>query len=163
MELKEQIKKELLDQKEKKQKLLIEQNSKLKEITLFTKPEHPICKNYIKYFTENGIKFKEKDITKYPEVISTVQLSTAPIIQVNKEYLVHGREFNNPQQCTNVLRHFANPDYIVPSSEIRLIESIKNLNSNIGKQFQNLNRQIQPIVKILNQLAEEEKNEQKNN
>ena len=156
MELKEQIKQELLNQKEEEKNKNIEENSKLKEFTLFTKPDNVICKNYIKFYKEQGLKFIEKDITLYSEVISTVQLNTVPIILVNDNYLVQGRDFTNPQQSINSIRHFANPDYINPSFELKLQESIKNLNFSMSKQFQNLNRQLQPIVKIINELSKED-------
>ena len=161
MELKEQLKEELLKQKKEKQKLIIEQNSKLKEITLFIKPEHPICKNYIKYFTENGIKFKEKDISLHNEIVAIVQNNQVPVIFINDNYLVHGRDFQNPNQCINILQHLANPDFVNPSNDVKMIESIKNLNFNISKSMQNLNRQLQPIVQLLNSLREEEKEENK--
>ena len=162
MELKEQIKQELLNQKEEKKKKAIEENSKLKEITLYTRPNVPICDNFKTFFTDNGIKYNEKDLSVYKEVISTVQISAALIIHVNGEYLAHGREFQTPQQCIPLLKHYADPDYIVPSHEQRLIESIKNLNNNTAKAIQGLSRQLQPIVKIMNELAKEE-NEEKNN
>ena len=158
-ELKEQIKQELLAKKEEKQKLEIEKNSKLKEITLYTRPNIPVCDSFKKFFTENGIKFIGKDLIKYNEVISTVQISAPIIIFVNEEYLAHGREFTNPQQCVNILRHFASPDYVVPSPEVRLRESIKNLNNNMGKAIQQIARQLTPISRIMNQLAAEDKAE----
>jgi len=155
MELKEQIKQELLNQKEEQIKKNIEENSKLKEIILYTKPNNPPCENYKKFFKEQGIKFIEKDITLYNEVISTVQINTVPIIYVNENYLVQGRDFKNTQQCVNILKHFANPEYINPPFEIKLIESIKNLQFNIGQSFQNLSKQLQPIIKVMNEVAKE--------
>ena len=48
-----------------------------------------------------------------------------PVIHVNDNYLVHGRDFQGPNQSINILKHFASPDYVSPSIEQRLIESIK--------------------------------------
>ena len=162
MELKEQIKQELLDQKEEQIKKAIEENSKLKEITLYTKPNNALCENYKKFYTEQGIKFKEKDINLYFEVVSTTQTSMVPVIHVNDNYLVHGRDFLGPNQSINFLKHFASPDYVSPSIEQRLIESIKNLQWSLGKHFQGLNRQLMPITKIMNELAAEDKQEKEN-
>ena len=162
MELKEQIKGELLKQREEQIKKQKEANSKLKEITIFTKPNDKVCENYKKFYKEQGIKFKEKNVSIYNEVVSIVGTSSFPIIFVNDNYLVHGREFLNPLQSLNTIRHFANPDYVIPPFEQKLIESIKNLQFNIGKSFQNLGKQLQPIIKVMNELAQED-NEEKDN
>ena len=52
MELKEQIKGELLKQKEEKLKKEKEINSKLKEITLYTKSDNPLSKNYKEFYNK---------------------------------------------------------------------------------------------------------------
>ena len=165
MELKEQIKQELLNQKEEKRKKAIEENSKLKEITLYTSQNtKQLCENYKKFFTDNGIKFTEKDINTYGEVLSTIQMNPAgPVIQVYDSYLIHGREFTNPQQCISVLKHFANPDYVTPKMEAKIHESIKNLSNGVGKALSQINRQLMPIARVMNQLAQEEKNEKAKN
>ena len=59
MELKEQIKGELLKQKEEKQQKMVEENSKLNEIEFYSKPDHPLSENFKKVYTESGVKFKE--------------------------------------------------------------------------------------------------------
>tara|TARA_Y100001973_G_C5006656_1_gene236336 strand:- start:47 stop:556 length:510 start_codon:yes stop_codon:yes gene_type:complete len=164
MELKEQLKQELLNQKEEKLKKAREENSKLQEITMYTSQNtKQLCETYKKFFTDNGIKFIEKDLNKYGEVSSTIQMTSAgPVIQVYDSYLVHGREFANPQQCINVLKHFANPDYVIPKMEAKIHESIKNLQNNIAKTLSQMNRQLMPIVRIMNQLAAEDKAEKEN-
>ena len=96
----------------------------------------------------------------YSEVISTVQINSPIIIFVNDNYLAQGREFQTPQQSIGAIKHFANPDYVIPSFEHKLIESIKNLQFGLNKSLSGLSRQIQPITKIMNELAKEE-NEQK--
>ena len=159
MDLKSLVRNDLNKIKEKEKVENIKKNSKLKEITLYTKKNHPMCKNYLKIFTEEGIKFKEKDIEDHKVVLSTVQLANFPIIYVNKNYLVQGRDFQNPKQAANALLHFADPNYEHPPFEDRLIESIKNLNQNIQKNIGHLSKQIQPVIKILTNLAEEDKSE----
>ena len=114
MDLKAQIKGELVKQKEEKLQKEKEINSNLKEITLYTGKNNPVCENYKKYYTENGIKFKEKDISLHNEVTAIVQNNAVPVIFINDNYLVHGRDFQNPQQSTGAIRHFANPDYVNP-------------------------------------------------
>ena len=157
-DLKNLVRNDLNEIKEKETKKRIKEHSSLKEITLYTTPDNPVCENYKKHFTSEGIKFVEKDIKDNKEVLTTVQMSQIPIIHINENYLVHGREFMNPQQSVGAIKHFANPDFINPPFEDRLIESIKNLNFSMGRNIQNLNKQLQPIIRIMNQLSEEEKN-----
>ena len=160
MDLKEQIKGELIKQKEEKLQKEKEINSNLKEITLYTKKDNPICESFKKFYTENGIKFEEKDISLHNEVTAIVQNNAVPVIFINDNYLVQGRDFTNPQQSINAIRHYANPDYVVPPLNQVLLQSIKNLQFGLNKSLGNLSRQIQPIVKVMNELAKEE-NEQK--
>ena len=70
--------------------------------------------------------------------------------------MVQGRDFQNPQQCINILHHLASPDFVSPSIEMKTLESLKNLSFNMSKSIQNLNRQLNPIIKLLNSLREEE-------
>ena len=161
MDLKTQIKGELIKQKEEKLQKEKEINSNLKEITLYTGKDNPICKSFKKYYTENGIKFKEKDISLHNEIVAIVQNNQVPVIFVNDNYLVMGRDFQNPQQSIGAIRHFANPDYVTPPLNQVLLQSIKNLQFGLNKSIGNLNRQLQPIVKIMNELSKED--EQKDN
>ena len=160
MDLKEQIKGELIKQKEEKLQKEKEINSNLKEITLYTGKNNPVCESFKKFYTENGIKFEEKDISLHNEVTAIVQNNAVPVIFINDNYLVQGRDFTNPQQSINAIRHYANPDYVVPPLNQVLLQSIKNLQFGLNKSLGNLSRQIQPIVKVMNELAKEE-NEQK--
>ena len=163
-DLKDLVRNDLNEIKEKERLKRIKEHSSLKEIILYTTPNNVMCENYKKFFTSEGIKFIEKNIEDNKEVLATVQMAQYPIIYINENYLVHGREFMNPQSAIGAINHFANPNFVNPPVENRLIESIKNLNYNMSKSIQSLSRQLQPVVRIINQIAEEEKkeNEQKN-
>ena len=160
-DLKQQVLNDLNTQKEKELQEIREKNSKLKEIILYTRKDNPTCDIYKKQLKEQNIKFKEKDISIHPEVISTVQLNSVPIISVNGEYLVQGRDFMNPNQCIKALQYFADPEYIIPPLDLSLREQLKNINNNLTKTLNNLNRQLQPIVKLMNDIVQEENNEKK--
>ena len=160
MDLKEQIKGELIKQKEEEAKKQIEINSKLKEIILYCIPDNPICKSYKDYYTANGIKFSEKDINLYPEVPAGVQTRMVPVILINDEYLVHNREFQGAAQSIGALRHFAHPDFVSAPDNIQLKEKLKNMQFQFNKQFQQLNRSLQPIIKVMSDLQKEIKAEQ---
>ena len=79
---------------------------------------------------------------------------------IDDTYLVQGRDFQSPPQSVNAIKHYASPDYVTPPLNQVLLQSIKNLQFGLNKSLGNLSRQIQPIVKIMNELAKEE-NEQK--
>ena len=167
MELKEQLKEELLKQKEEKLQKEKEINSKLKKINLYTTKNHATQKQFVDAFTNVGIKFKEHNLQN-STIRAIVQLNSPLIIEVNGERLAYTREFTNPQQAIGILRYIASPDYVLPPTDERIIESIKNLTLNFNKTINGLNRQLQPILKLMNDLAQEEAeekkaNEQKNN
>ena len=161
MELKEQIKGELLKQKEEKKQKSIEENSKLQKITLYTKPNNTLCENYKKVYTENGIKFEEKNINEHKNVISIIQSPQVPVIFINDNYLIQGRDFQSPQQSIGAIRHYADPKYVIPSFEEKTIELLKNINFGLNRNFQALSRQLSPINKLMVELSKEE-NEEKN-
>jgi hypothetical protein len=109
-----------------------------------------------------GIKYVEKDLDEGENIniMTTIQMNSAPIVHVNGEYLAQGRDFQNPGQLANILQRVAHPDYVSPDFESRMVEGLKTLNFNVGKSIQNLQRTLQPIIKVMSQLAEEEKKEQ---
>ena len=155
-ELRKAVHKDLTANKEKERLARVKENKKLTKITLYTHENNPICENFKKHFTQEGIKFEEKNLNDHKIVLSTVQIGNVPIIFINENYLVQGRDFQNPQQAVGALKHFADPDFVNPPFEDRLIESIKNLNMNLGKNIMGLNRQLQPVIKIIKELAEED-------
>ena len=155
MELKEQIKGELLKQKEEKQRLAKEQNSKLITVNLYTKKDNPLCENYKKAFDENGIKYIEKNIDDHKVILSTIQIGATPVIEVNGTYIVHTRDCQNPTQCINILRHFASPDFVKPDPQEYLLETIKNMNHNFYKQFQQIHRSLKPVISVITQIHKE--------
>ena len=162
-ELKKAVHKDLTAEKEKERLERVEKNSKLTEVTVYTRPKNPTCEALIKTFEQEGIKFIDKDINTYPEILATVQLNAVPIVFVNDNYLVQGRDFQQPKQCINILQHVASPDFVSPSIEVQTLQTLKNLSFNMSKSIQNLNRQLQPIITLLNSLREEEKPATKTN
>ena len=166
MELKTQVKEELQKQREEKLKKEIELNSKLKEITIFTRDNDPMSKQYIETFKSQGIKYAEKNIDDNRRIIHTTQINVVPQIKVNNNYLVHSRDFTNSKQAIQVLRYIADPDYVEPVFEEKILETLKNMSFRLSKSIGAVQKQIQPLVKIMNdittEIKEEEKGEQKN-
>jgi glutaredoxin len=164
-DLKKQVIADLNKKKEKELKERKKLNSKLENIILYT-TDIPVSNKLKSGLKEEGVKFKEKDLQKYPEVLATVQQWTnAPILFVNNTYLIMGRDFHNANQCIEKLHQVANPDYIIPSTDQYLIESIKNLSFNMQTAVRQLGRKIhelQPMVKLLNEITQEAKEEDNN-
>ena len=164
MNVKEQIRKELLNQKEVERQQRIEENSKLTKITLYTRGEDDkIGKSYKEQYDKIGIKYTEKDLNTYPEISYTIGQPSSPVIEINGNYLVHGREFQSPMQSLGLIKFYASPDYIKPVFESKLDNDLKNIAHGLVKGMQQLQKQIAPVLKILNSLAEEENTDAKKN
>ena len=160
MDLKKQIKAELQKQKEEKLKVEKDINSKLVEINLYSLPDHPSSKMFKTYYDDNAISYKNYDLRDHKTINSIVQFNTPLIIEVNKEYVALNRDFHNPIQSIGILRHIAHPDFVSPPVEERLLQAIKNLNINIGKQLGNFHNSLRPIVSVMNDLTKEIKEEE---
>jgi glutaredoxin len=160
-DLKSLVRDDLKELKEQARLEAVKRNEKLKEITIYTKKDNLACKRLIDALKLGGIKYVEKDLDagENINIMTTIQMNAAPIIYVNGEYLAQGRDFQNPGQLANILQRVAHPNYTPPAFEERMIEGLKTLNFNIGKSIQNLQRSLQPITKILSQLAEEDTKE----
>ena len=46
-----------------------------------------------------------------------------PVVFVNDNYLVQGRDFQQPKQCINILQHIASPDFVSPSIEMQTLQT----------------------------------------
>ena len=166
-ELKDLVRQDLNKIKEEEIKKEKEINSKLKEVDLYwtSKSGSTLHTLYTKYFDENGIKYNLKEIHDHPEVSSLVMGFATPIIAVNGEYLVYGRDFKSPPPLVKILRVIADPNFIQVDPNAKLIEMLKNTNRLINQNFQRMAQMIQPIVKVMQSLEAEEKKEnaKKNN
>tara|TARA_R110002012_G_scaffold319588_1_gene540715 strand:- start:58 stop:594 length:537 start_codon:yes stop_codon:yes gene_type:complete len=162
---------ELTEKQEKDRLERIKANSKLKKITLYTDKDSPICKPYEKALEKEGIKYTKIEIKekrdKWNKIISTTGMGAIPVIEVNNNYLIYRRDFNNSKSLIQAIQHFANPNFKSPKIEDQLIEKSKTNFHNLFMKMNQLEQKLTPIVNFVNnlqkQLAEEEKNEQKNN
>tara|TARA_Y100000592_G_C5298724_1_gene234410 strand:+ start:127 stop:639 length:513 start_codon:yes stop_codon:yes gene_type:complete len=162
-ELKQQIKENLLKSQKEAKENLRKASASLEGITYYSN-NTKVCNLFKNSLKDNGVNFTEKDIQTYPEVLSTVQIRSFPIIEVNGTYLVYQRDFTNANMLHQALMHLGSPDYVKASSEITALrEQVKNLQHTVTKTFQNISRQLQPITKVMNELAQEEAEENKKN
>ena len=154
MELKEQLKQELQNQKKEQLKQIKEANSKLISINLYEQRSKP-AENIKKGLEEQGIKFKLFKLNEHPKIKSTVGMSSPVVIEVNGEYLVHGRDFSALAQLTRILPHVASPDYIPADPNARLLETMKNMAHAIHKNLSQIQGQLQPVLKVMADLSRE--------
>ena len=78
-----------------------------------------------------------------------------PIVFVNDIYLIYKRDFQNPQQLVQGIKHIANPDFVEPKSKLKVIEHLKTTQYHLWNKLDNLEKQLTPVLNILTKLTEE--------
>jgi len=160
---------ELKDKKETDRLERVKTNANLKEVILYTQSTCPYCKQIKEALDQEGVKYVEKEYTKFPNewlmVSETTQLGVFPTIEVSGEYLVPRRDFQQIPQGVQRIITMANPERISNSNEVKMLESFKTLNYNMSTAFQNMSQTLKPlqefITNIQKELEEEVKEENK--
>ena len=118
----------------------------MKKITIYTNETCPYCVQVKENLTKEKLKFKEKDIVKaekeWREIVSLTGLPTVPTILYDEEYLVAGRDFQNPQQIINILQNFKSSSY---SDARKTLERMKTLNFHINTAFGRIDQLLRQI------------------
>ena len=164
MELKEIVKNHLVEEKETARLERIEQNKKLKEVTIFTSKNMKMCEESIKTLKNEGIKFKEIKIEgsdeKWDKVVYTTNMSLFPTIVVDNNYLVFQRDFKNTNQLVQLIQYYAKPSLKSEVDNIKLFETLKTQTYHLHHQIAQLENKLNPVMKFLtdlkNQLTEED-------
>ena len=150
MDLKEQIKGELIKQKEEEIIKRKEANSKIEEFILYV-DKRPLSINTKKFLNDEGLKYIEKDITEDQELMTKVtsitNMNSFPTALINGNYLVYRRDFQNPQQLTNLLETFEVSKY---DDSRRVLERVKTLNFHINTAFGRLDQLLRKIETKIN-------------
>ena len=125
----------------------------MKKVTIYTNKTCPYCKQVKETLTKEKIKFTEKDTTEdieeWREVVSLTGMPTMPTVLYDKEYLVAGRDFPNPQQLVSILQNFKPLSLNFPN-ERQTLERVKTLNYNIVTAFGRLDQLLRQIETKLN-------------
>ena len=123
----------------------------MKKITIYTNETCPYCKQVKDELTKAKLKFTKKDTTKdfdeWREVVSLTGMPTTPTILYDKEYLVAGRDFPNPQQIVNILQNFKSSSF---TDARKTLERMKTLNYHINLAFGRLDKTLKEIETKLN-------------
>jgi len=111
----------------------------------------PYCKKVKDELTNKKLKFTEKNVRnnedEWREVVSLTGMPTTPTILYDKEYLVPGRDYQNPEQLANVLENFKTSSF---TDTRKTLERMKTLNFNINTAFGKLDQTLKQIETKLN-------------
>ena len=123
----------------------------MKKVTIYTNETCPYCKQVKENLTKEKIKFKEKDTLKneneWREIVSLTGMPTVPTILYDEEYLVAGRDFQNPEHIINILQTFPDSSH---DYNIRTLERVKTLNYNMSVAFGKLDQLLRQIETKIN-------------
>tara|TARA_B100001094_G_C17702506_1_gene563403 strand:- start:59 stop:592 length:534 start_codon:yes stop_codon:yes gene_type:complete len=165
--LKAEIKGELETQKEIKREENRKLNANLREVVLYTKETCPYCISFKKQLDDEGIKYTEKEIEQegvreeFNKMAALTGQAVFPTILTNDNYLIPNRDFRGMPQGVQMIKAIAQPSYVNPPNDVKVVEMLKQMNSNMQQAFENMQRTIQPIQKFMtdiqNEIAEEEK------
>ena len=96
---------------------------------------------------EELAKLLKEDFEEWREVVSLTGMPTTPTILYDKEYLVAGRDYQNPQQIVNILENFKSSSF---SDTRKTLERMKTLNFHINTAFGRLDKTLREIETKLN-------------
>ena len=126
------------------------------KITIYTGETCPYCKQIKNKLKESSIKFIEKDIIKskkeWEKVYNLTANPTTPTIEISGEFLLPGRDFQQPEHLVNIINNFQKPTFSV---EKLCYERIKNMNWHMANAFQ----RVDMILKALETKLNTEENE----
>ena len=165
--LKSEIKGELKAQKEKKIEENRKLNANLREVVLYTKETCPYCINFKKQLDDEGIKYTEKEIEQkgireeFNKMAALTGQAVFPTILVNDNYLIPNRDFRSMPQGVQMIKAIAQPTYVNPPNDIKVVEMLKQMNANMQQAFENMYKQMQPIQNFITDIQKEIEEEEK--
>ena len=157
--LKNKFLSEMKDKKETERLERVKANANLKEVTIYTDIKQQHCKQFTDLLSSEGIKFIEKEQTKYPseynQFVATTNMGGFPAVIVNNNYLVIRRDFQNPQQLIQAIQHLGNPNFQNAPLEKTTLEVLKTSNYNLMMRINQLSQQINPLITFITNLQKE--------
>ena len=125
------------------------------KIEIYTNETCPYCKQIKEELTKNNIEFEDKLTSdfkdEYQSIVSLTGMPTVPTIKYANEYFLPGRDFQNPQQLTNLLETFEVSKY---DDSRRVLERVKTLNFHINTAFGRLDQLLRKIETKINKKDE---------
>ena len=115
-----------------------------KKVIIYTMSECAYCKELKEKLNAANVEFVEKDKEKFNgEWFRVVQLTGIPIfptVNIDGEYLVPNRDFQNPTQILNIIEYMTSDEYKEWDIQTKIYEKLKTLSYSINNQFNNLNK-----------------------
>tara|TARA_R100000655_G_scaffold86688_1_gene126760 strand:+ start:43 stop:435 length:393 start_codon:yes stop_codon:yes gene_type:complete len=116
------------------------------KIEIYTNKTCPYCKQIKEKLTEENIEFENK-ITEdfaeeYQKVVNLISIPSIPVIKYKDEYLVAGRDFQNPEHLINVLESIDESSHTYSR---RTFERIKTLNFHMANAFARVDQLLKQI------------------
>ena len=115
-------------------------------IRIYTSETCPYCKTIKEELVKKDIKFINMDTTEHKvaweDITNLTGMPTVPTIECGDEFLVPGRDFNNPTHLISIIKNYREYNYDYAK---RALEKIKTLNYNISMAFARLDQTIKQI------------------
>ena len=116
------------------------------KITIYTNKTCPYCRQVKDKLKESSIEFIEKDTVEskeeWTDIVGLTNNPVTPTIKIGNEFLLPGRDFQNPQNLIDIIPNFKESKY---NENRRVLELVKTLNFNIFTAFQRMQQILQQI------------------
>ena len=116
------------------------------KITIYTSKTCAYCDQVKNKLKESSIEFVEKDIVESKEEWDKVWNLTinpiTPTIAVGDEFLLPGRDFQQPEHLIDIISNFKKSKY---DDNRRILELLRTLNFNIFTAFQRMQQILQQV------------------
>ena len=111
----------------------------MKKIIVYTNNTCGYCDTLKAELEKSNIKFENRITNEWEkewnDVVSLTGMPTTPTVCYEDSYFIPARDFGNPQQLIEILKHFQKPTF---SESKQALERIKTLNYSVNMAFRNL-------------------------
>ena len=125
----------------------------MKKITIYTSNTCKYCDTLKAELEKNNIKFENRITNEWEkewnDVVSLTGMPTTPTVYYEDSYFIPARDFGNPQQLVEILKHFQKPTF---SETKQTLEKIKTLNYSINMTFRNITQLLKTIEQKIDKL-----------
>ena len=120
----------------------------MKKIIVYTNNTCGYCDTLKAELEKSNIKFENRITNEWEkewnDVVSLTGMPTTPTVCYEDSYFIPVRDFGNPQQLIEILKHFQKPTF---SESKQALERIKTLNYSVNMAFRNLKELVLSSIK----------------
>jgi len=121
------------------------------KITLYTNDSCQACNTTKEILKENNIDFKEfktKDNREeWDKIVNLIGVQTTPTTRINDEFIIPGRDYQQPEQLVNIIKNFNNDEF---SFEVKTRETLKTLTFSLTQALNRMFHEMRIIKQELN-------------